>query len=185
MLGRQILFDREDPRRSRVRIWVDLSSIDTGSEERNDYILSTGLFDMRWEPALVFDSEHVDIDDVQHGAVVGSLTLQSIRKQIVVNIEASVPQRDSSGAWRFIGTARTSISRAAFGLRRPRRPGDLLSDEMLGDDIEMAAEIEATPAHSTSVLLPIARRNSDDGGSTTPSAVQRGVVGSGAKRISL
>jgi polyisoprenoid-binding protein YceI len=147
--GGEILFDREDPRRSRVRIWVDLSSIDTGSEERNEYILSTGLFDMRWEPALVFDSEHVDIDDDQHGAVVGSLTLQSIRKQIVVDIEGSVPQRDSSGAWRFMGTARASISRAAFGLRRPRRPGDLLSDEMLGDDIEMAAEIEATPVHST------------------------------------
>jgi len=151
--GGKILFDREDPSRSAVRIWVDLSSIDTGSPERDDYILGTDLFDVRWEPALVFDSEHVDIDDDRHAAVVGSLTLQSIRKQIVVEIEASLPQGDGG----FAGTARASISRAAFRLRRPSRLGDLLSDAMLGDEIEVAAQIEATRVQSTSISSPIGR----------------------------
>ena len=164
--GGRILFDREDPSRSAVRIWVDLSSIDTASPERDDYILSTGLFDVRWEPALVFDSEHVDIDDARHATVVGWLTLQSIRKQLVLEIEASVPQCDSS----FIGTARASISRAAFSLRRPSELGDLLNDAMLGEDIEVVAQIEATRVQSTSVSLPVATRNRDDRESTPPPA---------------
>jgi polyisoprenoid-binding protein YceI len=149
--GGQILFDWADPKRSAVRVWVDLSSIDTGSKARDEYILSTHLFDMQWEPGLVFDSEHVDIDDARHAAVVGWLTLQSIRKQVVVEIEASVPQLERSGALRFIGTARASINRATFGLRRPHQLGDLLSDGMLGEEIEMVAQIEATGVHSTSV----------------------------------
>lgn len=149
--GGNIRLDREDPSRSAVRIWVDLSSIDTASQERDDYILSTGLFDVRWEPALVFDSDHVEIDDARHATVVGLLTLQSIRKPIVLEIEASVPRSDVS----FKGTAHASISRAAFRLRRPSGLGDLLSDAMLGEKIEIVAQIEATRVQPTPVSLPI------------------------------
>ena len=149
--GGQILFDRADQKRSAVRIWVDLSSIDTGSNARDEYILSTHLFDVHWEPALVFDSDHVDIDDAEHAAVVGWLTLQAVRKRVVVEIEASVPQPERGGAQRFICSARASISRAAFGLRRSHRGGDLLSDAMLGEEIDMLAQIEATGVPSTPI----------------------------------
>jgi polyisoprenoid-binding protein YceI len=157
--GGRILFDRADPKRSVVRIWVDLSSIDTGSEARDEQILNTPLFDVRSEPALVFDSELVDIDDAWHAAVAGSLTLQCIRKRIVVEIEASIPGGAGGGAHSFVVTGHASISRAAFGLRQVRGLGELLSDALLGDQIEIVAKIEAARDHAAAVSLPITPRD--------------------------
>lgn len=146
--GGAMLLDTTEPTRSSVRIWVDLSSLDTGSAERDQYILSTEPFDVRWEPAVVFDSERLEISDLSHGRVVGGLTIQACRQEISVTVEARdpPPQPDASGtAARRRYVARGALTRSAFGLRRtPRHVGDWLADKLLYDTIEFTAYIEAT-----------------------------------------
>lgn len=141
--GGMFLLDPTDSKRSTVRVWVDLSSIDTGSAARNDFILATELFDTHWEPALVFDSERVEIAGVGRGVVVGRLALHSFGKEIAVTIKAKSPLRDAKGVWHLVYNARTSIDRGALGLRRNRYIKDWLSEAVVGENIEIAAHVEA------------------------------------------
>ena len=138
-----VLLDPADSKRSSVRVWVDLSSIATGSAARDEFILATELFDMHWEPALVFDSERVEMTGVGSGVVVGRLALHSFGKEIAVAIKAKPPRRDDKGVWHLVYTARTSIDRGALGLRRNSYIKDWLGESVVGETIEIAAHIEA------------------------------------------
>jgi polyisoprenoid-binding protein YceI len=142
--GGDVLLDRADPSRSSVRIWVELSSIDTGSRRRDDDILDTELFDVSWEPALVFESERFETDDRGQAVMFGLLNLHSYRKNISVSIDASLPREDGAGAPRLVGTARASIDRGALGLRRAGGVSDWLNERFLDKAIEMTAHVEAT-----------------------------------------
>jgi polyisoprenoid-binding protein YceI len=139
--GGMVLFD-PDPVRCSVRVWVDLSSIDTGSMRRDNAILATELFDVIAEPALVFDSLRVEALDADCGVVVGWLALNSYRKQIAVKVERGPTRASPPGTVRLGFTARASIERRALGLHRHRHPRDWLSEQLVGDTIDIAASIE-------------------------------------------
>ena len=139
--GGMVLFD-PDPGRCSVRIWVDLSSIDTGSTSRDNSILATEVFDGIAEPALVFDSQRVEALDADRGLVVGWLALNSFRKQIAVKVERDPTHAFPPGTMRLGFIARASIERAALGLHRPRSARDWLSEQLVGDTIDIASSIE-------------------------------------------
>jgi polyisoprenoid-binding protein YceI len=143
--GGTVLIDNRDLRRSVVRIWIDLSSIDTGSAKRDAFILATELFDIHWEPALVFDSERIEITGVGRGFIFGRLALHSFGKEIALAVEAKAPRSDSKGVWHLVYTARTSIDRGALGLRRNRYIDDWLSEAVVGETIEITAHVEVMP----------------------------------------
>jgi polyisoprenoid-binding protein YceI len=141
--GGLVLLDTLDRRRSVVRIWVDLSSIDTGSAKRDESILDTELFDVRWEPGLVFDSEQIALADPHHAVLLGQLALRCLSKEVVVVVEAKAHWREANGSDRRSFIARASIERSAFGLRRRGHLPDWLSDHLLGDRIDIHAYVEA------------------------------------------
>lgn len=152
--GGVVLLDKVDLRRSAVRIWVDLSSVDTGSEKRDRYILASDLFDMELEPALVFDSKRVVIVGIGEGVVVGRLALHTFGKEIAVAVQANAPQCDDRGTWHLAYTARTSIDRGALGLRRNRDISDWLGEEVMGKTIDIAAYVEVARADGPAAELP-------------------------------
>lgn len=141
--GGLLLVDKADLRRSAIRIWVDMSSIDTGSTKRDEFILATELFDLQWEPALVFDSERMELSGPGRGMVVGRLALHGVGKDIAVAVEAKAPRRDNRGAWHVVYIAHASIDRGALGLRRNRTITDWLGEGVVGESIEIAAHLEA------------------------------------------
>ncbi|HET6149629.1 MAG TPA: YceI family protein [Polyangia bacterium] len=143
--GGTVLIDNRDLTRSAVRIWVDLSSIDTGSVKRDAFILATELFDIHWEPALVFDSERVEITGIGRGLIFGRLALHSFGREIALEVEAKSPRADSKGVWHLVYTARTSVDRGALGLRRNRYNDDWLSEAVVGEIIEITAHVEVMP----------------------------------------
>jgi len=171
--GGQIRIDRENPRKAQVRIWVELSSIDTGSPNRDDAILHTELFDHREEPALEFDGERLAMDAPDHLTVVGWLGLHAFRKKIVVAVEDYALAVGASEPPRFICTAKVSVDRSALGLRRKRGIDHWLSDHLLGDTIDISAHIEAAletgAASSSQLTLPALRSWA---GSPVPPGVQ-------------
>jgi polyisoprenoid-binding protein YceI len=152
--GGLVLLDTSEQRRSAIHIWVDMSSIDTGSAERDELILGTELFDTRWEPALVFDSERIEPAGVGRGIVVGRLALHGVGKEVAVAVEAKAPRLDDGGDWHLIYAARTSIDRGALGLRRNRHMKDWLSEEVVGEIIEIAAHVEAARDDRPAADLP-------------------------------
>jgi len=141
--GGTVLVDLGDIRRISVRIWVELSSIDTGSRLRDEAILRTELFEQQWEPGLEFDGDRWEIDGADGIRLIGLLGLRGFRKAISIKIDAPSLEVDPDGRPRFVCTAATSIDRKSLGLQHPRVPGHWLSDLLLGEKIEMVAHIEA------------------------------------------
>ena len=142
--GGEVRLDPASPRAAAVRIWVELSSLETGSRGRDRAILRTELFDQRWEPALEFDGERLEIDSSDRMTLVGWLGLRSLRRQIAIDLTAHRLELDGSGAPRFVCTARASIDRRSLGLKKPRHAAHWLADHLLGDTIELMAHVEAT-----------------------------------------
>ncbi len=136
--------DESDPRRSRIHVWVDLSSIDTGSARRDAHILATELFDLPAEPALVFDSDRIDLAAPDGGIIRGLLALNSCRQRVSVLVEQGGLRRDSAGAAHRIYAARGSFLRSALGLRRKGSAGDFLADAILADTVEFEGCFEVT-----------------------------------------
>lgn len=147
--GGQLRIDSANPRAAEVRIWVELSSIDTGSAGLDEQILRTELFDQRQEPALEFDGERLEIDASDHFTLVGWLGLHAFRKEISVAVEDCALEISTSASPRFVCTARASVERKALGLRRKRGLDHWLSEQLLGDTIDVAAHIEAEGSVAT------------------------------------
>jgi polyisoprenoid-binding protein YceI len=152
--GGRVRVDELTPQKTAVRIWVELSSIDTGSRSRDDALLRTELFDQRWEPALEFDGERLEVDAADHLALVGWLGLHSLRKEISVAVDAYALEVSASKPARFTCTARASIDRRALGLTRKLGAGHWLSDQLLGDAIDIMARVEATVENPVAAARP-------------------------------
>ena len=142
--GGRVMIDEANPRKAAVRIWADISSIDTGSRNQDDAILHTELFDQRSEPALEFDGERLEVDDANRLTLTGWLCLHTFRKKIPVVVDAYTLEIDASGRPRFVCSARASIDRKALGLHKQRGVGHWLSDQLLAETIDIVAHVEAT-----------------------------------------
>ena len=153
--GGQVRIDMENPRRANLRIWVELSSIDTGSPSRDDAILRTEVFDQRDEPALEFDGERLEMDASDRLTVVGWLGLHAFRKEISVALEDCSLSDGASESPRFVCTARASVDRGALGLRKKRGIDHWLSDKLLADTIGITAHIEAILQSSVASSSPL------------------------------
>jgi polyisoprenoid-binding protein YceI len=142
--GGQVLLDPRAIGQPSVHVWVDLSSLDTGSQRLDAAILDSELFDIRWQPGLVFDSDRLERTHDGQAVLIGWLGLHSFRKQISIDVtlHRAAPAADAE----IVATARAAIDRRAFGLRRERRAHDWLSERFVGKIIEMDAHLVAEPA---------------------------------------
>jgi polyisoprenoid-binding protein YceI len=146
--GGVVVVDGNDPRRSSVRVWIDLSSIETGSPRQNEQILATGLFDVLWEPGAVFEGDDVTIARGRDGAagvgiIKGRLSLRNASHAVAVSVEAERPSRGVRGERSLRWSARALVDRRLFGLRRRRAAGDSLDEALLANLIEVTAQIVA------------------------------------------
>jgi polyisoprenoid-binding protein YceI len=155
--GGRVLLDPRAPLQPSVHVWVDLSSLDTGSRRRNDAILETELFDIQWQPGLVFDADRIEQTNDDRAILTGWLGLHCLRKQISVDVTLSRPPGEKAAE--LIATARAAIDRRAFGLRREATARDWLSERFVDRTIEMTAHIVATPAAPAVALAAAARTN--------------------------
>jgi polyisoprenoid-binding protein YceI len=141
--GGQVHLDPSGDGQPSVHVWVDLSSLDTGSRRLDAAILDSELFDIQWQPALVFDGDKLERTHDARAVLTGWLGLHSFRKQISIDVTlqgAAEPDAE------FVATARATIDRRALGLRRGKRARGWLSERLVANNIEMNAEVVAQPA---------------------------------------
>jgi polyisoprenoid-binding protein YceI len=76
-------FDAAKPSEGRVRVELDLASIDTGSDEANDEVKAKGWFDVKNHPAARFVSSAVKSLGASRYEVAGKLTIKGRTKNVV------------------------------------------------------------------------------------------------------
>jgi polyisoprenoid-binding protein YceI len=79
----QLEFDAAKPSEGRVRVELDLASIDTGSDEANDEVKGKGWFDVKNYPTARFMSSSVKSLGASRYEVAGKLTIKGRTKDVI------------------------------------------------------------------------------------------------------
>jgi polyisoprenoid-binding protein YceI len=133
----------DDPLASTVTADIDVSTIDTGNEQRDGHIRSADFFEVETYPTLTFRSTGIRADGDDF-VVTGDLTLHGVTKPVELGLEVNGFTKDPYGGTRAGFTATTTLNRKDFGITidMPMDGGGAV----VGDKIQVALEIEAVLA---------------------------------------
>lgn len=137
--------DDKDITKSRVSVTIDINSINTHQQKRDEHLRSADFFNAAQYPTMTFVSKKVT--KAANGAlkITGFLTIHGITKEVVLNADPLSPEmKDPWGNVRCGTTATTRINRNDFGLtwNKALETGGLL----IGDEVVINLEIEMIKA---------------------------------------
>ena len=144
--GGTVTLDGDHLASSSVRLWIDLSSVDTGDVERDAQIRSPEFFDVGRFPRATFTSRQVSLPARANPIVKGRLDLHGVTGGVDIEITRHNRWTDDTGAERISYQAKARIDRQRFGLRWNQ---DLdVGGVVVADEIEIFAQVEARLAAS-------------------------------------
>ena len=147
----QFTFDMSQPEGSAVSVTIDASSINTGTDARDEHLRSPDFFNVAEFPQLRFESTSVESQG-ENLKVHGNLTIRGVTLPVVLDTEFRGAVVDPWGNSRVGFAATTKINRKDYGLtwNKALEAGGLLVGEeveiMLAiQGIEQKAETETSP----------------------------------------
>jgi polyisoprenoid-binding protein YceI len=129
-----------DPTESSATATVDLASINTGNEMRDNHIRSADFFDVEHHPTMTFTSKALRKDGEGY-RLDGDLTIRGITKPITLALELNGFGPDAYGGTRAGFSATGTIDRTDFGVSyNGPIPG---GGSVLGNSVTLQLEVEA------------------------------------------
>ncbi|MDQ4075503.1 MAG: YceI family protein [Chloroflexota bacterium] len=136
--------DVQNPENSYVEGTVEIDSIDTGDNDRDNHLRSPDFFDVENHPTMTFRSTRIERTGDNEFKVYGDLTIRGTTREIVWDVEAAELGNDPWGNPRLGFSAETKLNRKDFGLNwnvALETGGWLVSDE-----IKINAEVQVVPS---------------------------------------
>ena len=139
------LVTAEDPTQSSVTATVNMDSIDTRQEQRDAHIRSADFFDVGNHTELTFRSTAVRTDGADW-TIEGDLTIKGITKPVTLELELNGFGPDAYGGFRAGFSAKTEISRKAFGvdIDMPMDGGGVVVSDKINVELEIEAVLRAS-----------------------------------------
>ncbi len=138
--GGEMWLTPEQIERSRVAVWIDLASVDTGSPERDAHLRSPEFLDVTRFPRAAFSSTDVALRSDSEATITGRLSLHGITDQVELTVTEARSWLDDDSVMRAGYTVRGTINRQTFGLHWNQ---DLdVGGLVVGDEVELIARIE-------------------------------------------
>ena len=140
-----VIADDQQPKNSKVDVTIDVSSIDTRQEMRDNHLRSPDFFDVANHPTMRFVSERIE-GDPRKGKfrIVGDLTIRGTTRQVELDAALEGEGTDPWGNERAGFSASGKINRADFGLnwnQALETGGVVVSDEVkLSIDVELVKQ---------------------------------------------
>src|SRR5580704_377516 len=133
----------ENPAESSVTAEIDLSSINTGNEQRDEHIKSADFFEVETYPTMTYKSTGIRVEDGEY-FLDGDLTLKGVTKSVPLRLELNGFGPDPYGGTRAGFTATGEINRRDFNVNftAPMQNGGVV----VADKIQLHLEIEAVKA---------------------------------------
>jgi polyisoprenoid-binding protein YceI len=105
----------EDPAASSVVVEIDMASVSSGDQTRDDHLRSADLFDVEHHPTATFRSTGVAVQG-REGQVFGELTMKGITRVVLLDVEFLGSVRDPWNNERAVFSAATKVNREDWGL---------------------------------------------------------------------
>ena len=136
--------DEKDVTKSSVEATIDAASIDTRVADRDNHLRSPDFFDVAKDPEIAFRSRKVTPAGKDRYDVLGTLTMHGVAKEITLPVAFLGLTKDPWGNDRAGFEISMTLNRKDFGIvwNKTLDTGGL----MLGDDVEVTINIEATKA---------------------------------------
>jgi polyisoprenoid-binding protein YceI len=129
-----------DPLDSSVTATVEVSSIDTDNEMRDNHIRSADFFDAENHPDMAFASTKVRVEDGEF-FIDGDLTIRGITKPVTLAVETPEFGPNPQGGMKAGFSATTEVNRDDFGVSyNGPIPGGGMA---LGDKVQVVLDVEA------------------------------------------
>jgi polyisoprenoid-binding protein YceI len=132
----------EDPLKSTVTAEIDLASIDTGNEQRDNHIRSVDFFEVEKHTKMTYRSTGILAEDGEY-VLDGELTLKGVTKSVPLSLELNGFGPDPYGGTRAGFSAKGEINRSDFGVSFGLAEG---GGAVVSDKVTLQLEIEAVLA---------------------------------------
>lgn len=132
--------DEQNPRNSKVEVTVDVSSVDTRQEMRDNHLRSPDFFDVEKYPTMQFVSKRIEGDVSGEFRVAGDLTIRGITREVTLTATLEGRTKDPWGNERAGFSAAGKINRHDFGLNwnQALEAGGV----MVGDEVKVTIDVE-------------------------------------------
>lgn len=135
--------DETDLTGANIAFTIQVASINTGSEDRDNHLRSADFFDVETYPEIKFVANNISKkgDDYE---IAGDLTIKDVTKPVVFEAEYGGKGTNPWGVEVVAFEAETKINREEFGLtwNAALETGGVL----VGKDIKISLDLEANPA---------------------------------------
>lgn len=130
----------DDPAEARVEAEIDVASVDTRDQRRDNHLRSADFFDVEHFPTMTFRSTAVRPRGEGY-TVEGELTLHGVTRPVSLEMELNGVHGDPWGGTRAGFSATTEINRRDFGIdiAMPIEGGGVV----VGDRVSVSLEIQA------------------------------------------
>ena len=134
----------DEPGESTVEVTIDMASVESGSQARDDHLRSADFFDTARHPTAAFCGRAAEWQGTQ-GLLAGDLTIRGITRPVTLQVGYLGHVADPWGGQRAIFTARGILNREDWGLtwNMPLDGGGLLVSKDIGIEIEAEAVLQS------------------------------------------
>lgn len=136
-----INLDEATPSNSTIAVEIQVNSVNTRNEQRDQHLKSADFFDAESYPQITFANSKVEQTDEKHARVTGGLTIKGITKDVVLDVTYEGQQTNPFTGQATAGfNATTTINRKDWGIEwnQTLETGGI----MVGDEIEINIEVE-------------------------------------------
>jgi polyisoprenoid-binding protein YceI len=133
-----ITVDRANPQNSSAEATIDVASVNTDNQKRDDHLRNADFFEVAKFPTMTFKSIAWKKTGADTFEVTGNLTLKGVSKPVVLKVTSLGFGPGMGGAMLSGWEATTTINKAEFNLKDPP-----MLDAALGDDVTITINIEA------------------------------------------
>ena len=130
----------ENPLESRVDATVQMASVDTNDETRDNHLRTNDFFDIENHPTMTFRTTSIEPDGDNY-KLNGDLTVRGVTKPVTFDLEVGGAGKDPWGNTKAGFSATTTINRKDFGVEwnAPLETGGVI----VGDKVTIELDIEA------------------------------------------
>lgn len=136
-----VMLDDSDISNSTVNVTIDVNSVDTRVQKRDDDLRSEHFFNVAKYPTMTFQSTKITKQGEDKFTMTGNLTIRGVTKEVTLEGTGPTKAITAMGGLRRGASATTKINRQDFGVSAD--PG------MVGDDITILLDLEMTAPAGT------------------------------------
>ena len=155
-----ILYDEKDISKTSVTVFIDVHSINTGVEMRDNDLKSKHWFDVEKYPYIKFQSKKIEATTAGFD-LIGDLSIKEVTKEVVLSFEAPTKiSKDFAGNNQVDFSGRLKIRRSDFGVMGNGFWNSLMDGTLQQLADEVSIEIDA---HCRRPDYAIRKKDLEDG----------------------